>query len=92
MVTARWSIAPESTHLAARCTVSADSSRNVIAMITSIRQFTCWVAAHIDDERGASLVEYALLTALIALVCIAAVVTFGKNNANKLTANASSLA
>jgi Flp pilus assembly pilin Flp len=28
-------------------------------------------------ERGASLVEYALLVALIALVCVAAVATFG---------------
>lgn len=30
-----------------------------------------------QDERGASLVEYALLVALIALVCIAAVSFFG---------------
>ncbi len=31
-----------------------------------------------DDERGASLVEYALLLALIAMVCIAAVTTLGE--------------
>jgi pilus assembly protein Flp/PilA len=30
-----------------------------------------------DDERGASLVEYALLVALIALVCVAAVTLLG---------------
>ena len=30
-----------------------------------------------DDERGASLVEYALLVALIAVVCIAAVTFLG---------------
>ena len=30
-----------------------------------------------DDERGASLVEYALMVALIALVCIAAVSALG---------------
>ena len=30
-----------------------------------------------QEERGASLVEYALLLALIALVCIAAVTSFG---------------
>lgn len=30
-----------------------------------------------DDERGASLVEYALLVALIAVVCIAAVSFLG---------------
>lgn len=31
-----------------------------------------------DDERGASLVEYALLVALIAIVCIAAVTALGE--------------
>lgn len=30
-----------------------------------------------DDERGASLVEYALMLALIAMVCIAAVSALG---------------
>ena len=35
-------------------------------------------ARHSRDERGASLVEYALLVALIALVCIAAVTLFGE--------------
>ena len=35
-------------------------------MITPIRFFTAWVAAHVKDDRGASLVEYALLVALIA--------------------------
>jgi len=33
------------------------------------------------NQKGASLVEYALLVALIAVVCIAAVTTIG-NNAN----------
>ena len=32
-----------------------------------------------DDERGASLVEYALLVALIAVVCIAAVTALGES-------------
>ena len=32
-----------------------------------------------DSERGASLVEYALLVALIAVVCIAAVTVLGEN-------------
>ena len=31
-----------------------------------------------DDDRGASLVEYALLVALIALVCIAALSALGE--------------
>lgn len=36
-----------------------------------------------DDERGASLVEYALLVALIAVVCIAAVSFLGGNAKDK---------
>ena len=52
-------------------------------MITSVRFLAAWVAAHVDDERGASLVEYALLVALIAVVCIAAVTTLGKNASSK---------
>ena len=31
-----------------------------------------------DDDRGASLVEYALLVALIAIVCIAALTALGE--------------
>jgi pilus assembly protein Flp/PilA len=61
-------------------------------MITPIRFFATWVAAHIDDERGASLVEYALLVALIAVVCIAAVTTLGKNSSSKFQKVGSSLA
>jgi len=36
-----------------------------------------------DDERGASLVEYALLVALIAVVCIAAVTFLGRSADSK---------
>ncbi len=61
-------------------------------MILSARFFARWVAAHIDDERGASLVEYALLVALIAVVCIAAVTTLGKNASGKFSKVGSSLA
>ena len=38
-----------------------------------------------DDERGASLVEYALLVALIAVVCIAAVTVLGGNAKDKFS-------
>lgn len=38
-----------------------------------------WLASHTRTERGASLVEYALLVALIAVVCIAAVTVLGGN-------------
>jgi pilus assembly protein Flp/PilA len=60
-------------------------------MITPIRFFTAWVAAHVKSERGASLVEYALLVALIAIVCIAAVTTLGRNANSKFTAIGSSI-
>jgi len=36
-----------------------------------------------DTERGASLVEYALLVALIAVVCIAAVTFLGSSASSK---------
>jgi pilus assembly protein Flp/PilA len=38
------------------------------------------------DERGASLVEYALLVALIAVVCIGAVTVLGGNANSKFSA------
>lgn len=38
-----------------------------------------------DDERGASLVEYALLVALIAVVCIAAVTFLGGSAKSKFS-------
>lgn len=37
-----------------------------------------WLKAHTKTERGASLVEYALLVALIAVVCIGAVSFLGR--------------
>ena len=44
------------------------------------------------DERGASLVEYALLLALIAAVCIVAVSLLGGNLNNSYSKDASSVA
>lgn len=45
-----------------------------------------------DTERGASLVEYALLVALIAVVCIAAVTLLGGAASKKFQDVGSSLA
>jgi pilus assembly protein Flp/PilA len=42
-------------------------------------------------DRGASLVEYALLVALIAVVCIAAVTLLGKNASSKFSSVASAI-
>jgi pilus assembly protein Flp/PilA len=38
-----------------------------------------------DSEKGASLVEYALLVALIAVVCIVAVTFLGRSGAKKFS-------
>ncbi|MGI8755178.1 MAG: Flp family type IVb pilin [Acidimicrobiales bacterium] len=45
-----------------------------------------------DDERGASLVEYAVLVALIAVVCIVAVTFLGKSASSKFDKVGSSIA
>jgi pilus assembly protein Flp/PilA len=42
-------------------------------------------------ERGASLVEYALLVALIAVICIGAVTLLGQHANSTLTSAASSI-
>jgi pilus assembly protein Flp/PilA len=47
-------------------------------MLTQWDFFASWLRARFGDaERGASLVEYALLVALIAVICIAAVSLLG---------------
>jgi pilus assembly protein Flp/PilA len=50
-----------------------------------------WLQAHCSTERGASLVEYALLVALIAIVCIAAVTFIGKSADTKFSTAGSSI-
>jgi pilus assembly protein Flp/PilA len=60
-------------------------------MFASLLFASAWVLAQIDSERGASLVEYALLVALIAVVCIDAVTTLGKNASSKFTKVGSSI-
>ncbi len=47
---------------------------------------SAWMTAQAKTERGASLVEYALLVALIAVVCIAAVTALGNSAADKFSA------
>jgi pilus assembly protein Flp/PilA len=43
----------------------------------------------LSDERGASLVEYALLVALIAVVCIGAISFFGSSSGNSVGSSSS---
>ena len=45
----------------------------------------------VRDEEGASLVEYVLLVALIAVVCIAAVTLLGQNAKGKFETTANAL-
>ena len=53
-------------------------------MLTSFEYLTGWMRAKFgQDERGASLVEYALLLALIAVVCIIAITALGGNASQK---------
>lgn len=40
---------------------------------------------HIDSERGASLVEYALLVGLIAIVCLVAIAFLGSSTSTKFS-------
>jgi pilus assembly protein Flp/PilA len=61
-------------------------------MLTTFDFLATYVRARFgDDERGASLVEYALLVALIAVVCIVAVTFLGKSASSKFTAVGNSI-
>jgi len=42
-----------------------------------------------SDERGASLVEYALLVGLIAIVCLVAIAFFGQSTSGRYSSVAS---
>ena len=57
-------------------------------MMTSFEFASAWLQARCKTDRGASLVEYALLVALIAVVCIVAVTLIGRNASTKFSASA----
>lgn len=47
---------------------------------------TAWFTSRVaKDDRGASLVEYALLVALIAVVCILAITFLGRSASSKFS-------
>ena len=54
-------------------------------LVTVWNRFATFVRAKVRSERGASLVEYALLVALIAVVCIVAVSLLGSNASRKFS-------
>lgn len=57
----------------------------------SYQFISAWMQAKAETERGASLVEYALLVALIAVVCIAAVTALGGAAGDKFSAVGSAI-
>jgi pilus assembly protein Flp/PilA len=61
-------------------------------MISTYEFLATWLRARFgDSERGASMVEYALLVALIAVVCIAAIKLIGKSASGSFQSTADSL-
>ena len=60
-------------------------------MLTTYEFIQAWITSKVKDERAASLVEYALLVALIAMVCIIAVSTLGKQASSKFNSVSAAL-
>lgn len=60
-------------------------------MVLSVEFTRAWLVARCKTDRGASLVEYALLVALIAVVCLVAVTFLGGNASKKFSSVGSSL-
>jgi pilus assembly protein Flp/PilA len=61
-------------------------------MLTSYEYLAGWLRAKFgESERGASLVEYALLLALIAVVCILAITQLGTKARDNFTSIESEL-
>jgi len=54
-------------------------------MLTSYEFASAWLQARCKTDRGASLVEYALLVSLIAVVCIVALVLIGNRASTTLS-------
>ena len=60
-------------------------------MISTYEYLATWLRAHFNSERGASMVEYALLVALIAVVCIAAIQFLGKSASTSFSKTGSAI-
>ena len=65
--------------------LAPERSWGVITLFTSYEFASAWLQARCKTDRGASLVEYALLVALIAVVCIVAVTFLGKSASSKFS-------
>jgi pilus assembly protein Flp/PilA len=54
-------------------------------MLVSYEFASAWLQSRCGTDRGASLVEYTLLVALIAVVCLLAVTFLGKSASSKFS-------
>lgn len=63
--------------------------RNLIAMYIAVQSR---MQSMVKNEKGATMVEYALMVALIAVVCITAVTSIGGNANTKFNSIASAIA
>jgi pilus assembly protein Flp/PilA len=58
----------------------------------AMMQVVQYIRARVETgERGASLVEYALLVALLAMVCLVAITYFGQATGGRLSSSGSSI-
>lgn len=60
-------------------------------MKDQLNVLTTWITARIKSDRGASLVEYALLVALIAVVCIIAITILGREASDSFSTTGSAI-
>jgi len=60
-------------------------------MLTTYEFVAAWLRTKTDSERGASLVEYALLLALIAVICIVALQFLGNAASSKFNSVGTSI-
>jgi len=63
-------------------------------MIDAFFRLRVWIAAadpRFRSERGASLVEYALLVALIAVICVVAITLLGEKASSSFSSTGSGL-
>ena len=61
-------------------------------MISTYQFLSTWLRARFgDSDRGASMVEYALLVALIAVVCIGAIQVLGQSSSSSFSKTGSAI-
>jgi pilus assembly protein Flp/PilA len=78
--------------MGSRLQAAHPSAQGAALVLTSCEFLQAWILARCQPERGASLVEYALLVALIALVCVAAVTFLGQTVSSQYSSIGSGVA